>query len=74
MLAHLKKDRLPKSQPTKLLMRKIGPCMIVHKFGQNAYEIELPLSLEISPIFNVSNLFTYKGFVVVGSVCRYYIK
>lgn len=33
VMAHLKKERLPKGQPTKLLMKKIGPCRIVHKFS-----------------------------------------
>lgn len=67
VMAHLKKERLPKGHPTKLLMKKIGPCWIVHKFGSNAYEIELPQCLGISPIFNVSDLFPYKGDNVVGS-------
>lgn len=60
-MAHLKKERLPKGQPTKLLMKKIGPDRIVHKFGPNIYEIELPQGLGISPIFNVSDLFLDKG-------------
>jgi hypothetical protein len=41
-------------------MKKIGPCKIVKKFGANAYEIELPNGIGISPIFNISDLYPYR--------------
>jgi len=41
-------------------MKKIGACKIVRKFSTNAYEIELPEGIGISPIFNVANLYPYK--------------
>ena len=41
-------------------MKKIGPCRIVRKFSTNAYEIELPEGIGISPIFNVADLYPYK--------------
>jgi hypothetical protein len=41
-------------------MKKIGPCRVMKKFGANAYEIELPDGIEISPIFNISDLYPYK--------------
>ena len=36
---------------------KFGPCKIVkrHDYG-NAYEVELPTELNISPVFNISDL------------------
>ena len=61
MWAYLRKERLPKDQHTKLQMKKIGPCTILHKFGENAYEITLPPSLSISPIFNIADLTPFKG-------------
>lgn len=61
VLAYLRKERLPKGQPTRLLMKKIRPLKVVHKYGQNAYEVELPPTLGISPIFNVCDLYPYKG-------------
>jgi hypothetical protein len=41
-------------------MKKIGPCKVLRKFGANAYEIELPDGIEISLIFNISDLYLYK--------------
>ena len=40
-------------------MKKIGPCMILGKFDANAYEIELPYGVGISPIFNILDLYPY---------------
>jgi hypothetical protein len=42
-------------------MKKIGPCRILRKFAANAYEIELPDNVGISLIFNVADLYPYKG-------------
>lgn len=58
---HLKKERLPKGKYTKLMQRKVGPCQILKKYGQNAYEIQLPPDLGLSPIFNVCDLTLFKG-------------
>jgi len=32
----------------------------LRKFSANAYEIELPSNLQVSPIFNVSDLYPFK--------------
>jgi hypothetical protein len=44
-----------------LKMKKIGPCRVLKKFGANAYEIELPDGIGISPIFNISDLYPYRA-------------
>lgn len=39
--------------------KKIGPCKILRKFSANAYELQLPPGIGISPIFNVADMFPY---------------
>jgi hypothetical protein len=61
ILALMRKERFPRGTYNKLKMKKIGPCRVVKKFGANAYEIELPNGIRISPIFNISYLYPYKA-------------
>ena len=60
VMIHLKKERLPKGQYTKLIMKKVGLFKILKKCGNNAYKIYLPPDIGLSPIFNVSDLYSYK--------------
>ena len=59
VLSYLKRDRFPKGEYNKLKMKKIGPCRIIMKFSANAYELEIPIGVGISPIFNVADLYPY---------------
>jgi len=61
VMVHLNKNRLPIGKHSKLMMRKIGPCQILEKYGPNAYKIELPDDIAISPIFNVADLTLYRS-------------
>ena len=61
VLAHLRKERFPRGTYNKMKMKKIGPCKVLKKFGENSYEIELLDGIGISLIFNASELYLYKA-------------
>jgi hypothetical protein len=48
-------------------MKNIGPCKILRNFDANAYEIELPDDVGISPIFNILDLYPYRKDGTEGS-------
>lgn len=59
--AHLRKEIFSRGEYNKLKLKKIGPCKILRKFSTNAYELDLPIGISISPIINVTNLYPYQG-------------
>ena len=60
MIVHLKKDKFHFGTYNKLKMKKFGPCIILRKFNHsNAYEFEFLNDMDISPIFNVVDLYKY---------------
>ena len=58
-MAYLKKEMFPKGTYNKLKLKNIGPCKNLRKFSANADEIEIPFDLQISPNFNVSDLYPF---------------
>ena len=58
---HLRKDRFPELRKSKLMPRADGPFKIIEKINDNAYKLELPPELGVSPTFNISDLKPYLG-------------
>ena len=60
VMAYLRKKRFHKGTYNKLKFKNNGRCKILRKFYANAYEIELPSNLQISSIFNVSDIYPFQ--------------
>ena len=60
VMVHLRKERFQVGTYNKLKMKKFGPCKIMKRHdSRNAYEVELPAELNISPVFNILDLIEY---------------
>jgi hypothetical protein len=58
-MAHLRKERFPRGTYNKIKYKKIGPCQVLKNIYDNTYKLELPKNFDISPIFNVLNLYEF---------------
>jgi hypothetical protein len=58
---HLRKDRFPDLQKSKLMPRPTGPFKVLEKINDNAYKFELPSEFGVSPTFNILDLKRYCG-------------
>jgi hypothetical protein len=56
---YLRKDRFPDLRKSKLMPRAAGPFKVLEKINDNAYKLELPPKIGVSPTFNISDLKTY---------------
>jgi len=61
VMARIRPERLPRNSLKKFHARAMGPYQILRKLGSNAYVLNLPDSLGISPIFNVEDLTLHRG-------------
>ena len=59
VIAHLRKEWFPRGTYNKLKYKKIGPCRILKKIYDNAYRLELPKRFDISPTFNIADLYKF---------------
>lgn len=59
VMVYIKKSRLPIGRSSKLTNKKYGPFTVLEKFGENAFRINLPSSMNISNTFNVADIFPY---------------
>ena len=51
--AVLTKDRFPTGAYNKLKDHKVGPCKILKKINDNAYQLQLPSHVRTSDVINV---------------------
>ena len=59
-MVNLKKEHFLVGTYNKLKMNKFGPCNIVKRHDSgNAYKVELPVELNISPLFNILDLIEF---------------
>lgn len=61
VMVYLHKERY------KFKLKKVGPCKILKKINENAYLLDLPEGIDISPVFNVVDLYPYHS--SSGQVC-----
>ena len=60
-MVYLRKERFPRGTYHKLKYKKISPCNILKKINENDYKFYLPADLDISLMFNVSELYIFHG-------------
>ena len=60
-MVYLRREQFARKTYHELKYKNIGPWKIIKKINDNAYEVSLLANLEISPIFSVSNLYTFHG-------------
>lgn len=59
VMAHISKGHIPTGSYSKLQDIKLRSFRIMKKVGDNAYTLDLPESLQVSPTFNIADFFEY---------------
>ena len=57
----IRPERIPKTFSKNLYARAMDPYYIIRKLGSNAYLLDLPNDMDISPVFNIEDLLPYRG-------------
>ena len=56
VMVRIRPKRIQKTFSKNLYARAMGPYSIIYKLGSNAYLLDLPNDMDISPVFNVEDL------------------
>ena len=60
VMVRIRPERIPKTFSKKLYARAMGPYSIIRKMGSNAYLLDLPNDMDISPVFNTRTMINHK--------------
>jgi hypothetical protein len=55
------KNKFPDLRKSKLMPRADGPFKVLEKINENAYKLDLPIDLGVSPTFNIVDWKPYLG-------------
>lgn len=58
-MVRVQPERFPARMLKKLHAQKTGSCHIHRRISANAYELELPDDMRISPVFTIEDLTMY---------------
>ena len=61
VMVRIRSKRIPKMFSKKIYARAMGPYSIIRKMGSNAYLLDFPNDMDISPVSNVEDLLPYRG-------------
>ena len=66
-MIRIRPERFPSGAVKKLQARSAGPFKVLKRIGSNAYIIDIPSTYGISSTFNIEDLVSFKGPIVVPS-------
>ena len=65
VMIRIRPERFPSGAVKKLQARSAGPFKVLKRIGSNAYIIDIPSTYGISSTFNIEDLVSFKGPIVV---------
>ena len=66
-MIRIRPERFPSGVVEKLQAHSAGPFKVLKRIGSNAYIIDIPSTYGISSTFNIEDLVSFKGPIIVSS-------